>query len=282
MKKFLAISLITALICTFSACSDENTDNSSNVSSQMSSSETSAEVTQPEISDNAQPVTSVTAEPATEKQVTETVTEKITETIQTTAESTTEIVPETTAMVTTAEENYNHVDVSEGIVFDTPIAETSDEELISSAISLFESACKTEWDYTVGSPYELDMNQTAQNQFGWDCYLVTTEGINSIADVRADYHKIFSENYADNLEEVFTEADGHVYCLNGARGADIFYEKSVITAVNSRSDSEISFTIQHTYSGDDFGNEGYTSDDEFVISIDSDGAWRVAKFRMPY
>lgn len=272
MKKFLTISLMAVLICTFSACSDGKTESSSMQSSSESTIETSqTEITQSETSENTE--SQVATVQTTEQ-------ETITESVQTKADTTTEVVPETT--IVTTSENYPHIDVSEGIVFDTPVAEQSDEELISAALALFETACKTEWDYTVGSPYEIDMNQTAQNQFGWDCYLITTEGVNSLADVRADYHKVFSENYEDTLNEVFTEANGHVYCLNGARGSDIFYEKSVITSVNSRSESEIAFTVTNYYTDDDFGGGAYTSDEEFVISVDSDGAWRVAKFRMPY
>lgn len=265
MKKFLTISLMAVLICTLTACSDGNSESS--LQSSDSSVET-LQTVQTDIPEITQPETEKSAETET------------TEAVQTMAEITTEAIIEVTTAVTT--ENNSSIDVSEGIIFDNPVAEMSDEELIASAQALFESACNTEWNYTVGSPYEIDMNVTAQNQFGWDCYLITTEGINSLADVRADYHKVFSENYPDTLDEVFTEADGRVYCLNGARGADIFYEKSVITAINSRSESEISFTVQNSYSGDDFGNEPYTSDEEFIISVDSDGAWRVLKFRMPY
>lgn len=265
MKKLLTISLMAMLICTLSACSDGNSESS------PQSSENPVETSQAVQTDTPE-----TTQPETEQSAeTET-----TEAVQTTAEVTTEAVTEVTTAVTT--ENNIITDVSDGIILDTPVEETSDDELIALAQALFESACRTEWDYTVGSPYELDMSMTAPNQFGWDCYLITTEGINSLADVRADYHRVFSENYADTLDEVFTEAGGRVYCLNGARGADIFYEKSVVTAVNSHSESEISFTVQNSYSGDDFGNEPYVSDEEFVISADSDGAWRVSKFRMPY
>lgn len=269
MKKFLTASVIMALACTFSACGDKTSESVSFSESSVTSSETSG-TNQSETSKNTEPVIT---EQATESEMT-------TESVQTIMSTSTSIVSE--MPVTTASENYEHIDVSEGIVFDAPVAEQSDNELIAAALALFQSACKTEWDYTVGSPYELDMNQTVQNQFGWDCYLVTTEGINSLADVRADYHKIFSENYNDTLDEVFTEANGRVYCLNGSRGADIFYNKSVITSVNSRSESEISFTVTNYFSGDDFGNEAYTMDEDFIISIDSDGVWRVSKFRLPY
>lgn len=269
MKKILTTSLIAVLICSVYACSNEKVENSSMQSSSESIIETS-EITQSKTSENTEPATT---EQTTESEMTK-------ESVSTTAKVTTETISETTTVTTS--ENYSQIDASEGIVFDTPVAGQSDEELIAAALALFESACKTEWDYTVGSPYELDMNQTVQNQFGWDCYLITTEGINSLADVRADYHKVFSENYADSLDEVFTEENGHVYCLNGARGADIFYEKSIFVSIDSRSESEIAFTVQNSYSGDDFGGDAYVSKDEFVISIDSDGAWRVAKFKMPY
>ncbi len=269
MKKLLIISLMTALVCTVSACSDEKTENSSMQSSSESTIETS-EIIQSDTSENT--------EPSTTEQTAES--EMTTESFSTTAEVTSEIISATTTVTTS--ENYSQIDVSEGIVFDTPVNEQSDEELISAALALFQSACKTEWDYTVGSPYEIDMNQTAQNQFGWDCYLITTEGINSLADVRADYHKVFSENYADSLDEVFTEVNGHVYCLNGARGSDIFFASSLLTAVYPRISSELSFTVLQSFRGDDFGNVPYVAEDAFVISIDSDGAWPVAKFRMPY
>ena len=273
MKKFLTASVIMSMACIFSACGDKTSESVSFSESSVISSESSVE-----ISGITQPDTSQNTEPAITEQTTES--EMNTESVQTITSTSASVVSE--VPITTSSENYGDIDASEGIVFDNPIAEQSDEELIAAALALFQSACKTEWDYTVGSPYELDMNRTVQNQFGWDCYLVISEGVNSLEDVRADYHKIFSENYTDTLDEVFTEKNGHVYCLNGSRGADIFYNKSVITSVNSRSESEISFTVTNYFSGDDFGNEAYTMDEDFVISIDSDGVWRVSRFRLPY
>lgn len=273
MKKFLTASIIMAMACTFSACGDKTSENVSFSESSVTSSENSVETSRITQSDTSQ-----NTEPAITEQTTES--EMNTESVQTITSTSASVVSEVS--ITTSSENYGDIDASEGIVFDNPIAEQSDEELIAAALALFQSACKTEWDYTVGSPYELDMNQTVQNQFGWDCYLVISEGVNSLADVRADYHKIFSENYTDTLDEVFTETNGHVYCLNGSRGADIFYKKSVITSVNSRSESEISFTVTNYFSGDDFGKEAYTMDEDFVISIDSDDVWRVSRFRLPY
>lgn len=275
MKKFLTVSVIIALACTFSACGDKTVESSS-LSSE--SSVTSSESSQ--INDTA----TTTADESGVEHMTESETTAESTTKQTTTEKTTvttEITTVTNSAPVTTESVIENTD-NGGIVFDTPVEEQSDDALISAGQELFNSACETEWNYTVGSPYELDMSQTAPNQFGWDCYLVTTDGINSLADVRADYHRVFSENYTDTLDEVFTEANGHVYCLNGLRGSNIFYIESVVTSINSRSESEIAFTVTNYFSGDDYNNEAYTMEEDFVISIDSDGAWRVSKFRLPY
>ncbi|MDE7365115.1 MAG: hypothetical protein K2N27_09595 [Ruminococcus sp.] len=259
MRKIVIISVMTAFLCGFTACGDKTNSSapeSSSVATESSSSET------------------------TESADTATTTEQTTESAIV-SETTTSVTKQTTTTVS-AENIFQQTDISDGIVFSEDVENLTDDALISVAQLLFESACKTEWDFTVGSPYELDTTQTAQNMYGWNCYLITTDGINSLDDIRADYHKIFSESYSDRIDEVFTESGGRVYCLNGARGADIFYEKSVVTAVNSRSDNEISFTVENYYNGDDFGNDAYISTEDFVITIDSDGAWRVLKFRLPY
>ncbi len=274
MKKFLTISLALTLICAFSACSDGQESSIQDSSVSTASTAQVTETVQTTADSELQATTAITTEqPVSEES-----------SLQTTADITTITTKNalTTTVTATEENSPQEVDVSEGIVFDTPVEEKSDEEIISAGFALFRTACETEWNFTVGSPYELDTSQTAQNQFGWDCYLVTTEGINSLADVRADFHKIFSEKYEDTLDEVFTESNGHVYCLNGARGSDIFYEKSEITAINSRSENEISFTVDNFYSDNDFNEGAYVQSDEFVITVDSDGAWRVSKFRMPY
>lgn len=260
MRKIVIISVMTAFLCGFTACGDK-TNSSASESSAVITESSSAETT---ASADTTTTTEQTTESATVSKTTASATEKST----------------TTATSNTS--NFQQTDISGGIVFSEDVEDLTDDELISVAQLLFESACKTEWDFTVGSPYELDTTQTAKNIYGWDCYLITADGINSLDDVRADYHKIFSESYSDRIDEVFTESGGRAYCLNGARGADIFYEKSVVTAVNSRSENEISFTVENYYNGDDFGNDAYISPEDFVITIDSDGAWRVLNFRLPY
>lgn len=157
-----------------------------------------------------------------------------------------------------------------------------DEDVIAAAQQLFEKACETEWSFTVGSPYTLDNSKYITNSYGWQFYLVTAEGINSLADVRADYHSIFSESYEDTLDELYVEEGGRVYCLNGARGSDIFYEGSEVVEITGRDEGEIRFKVVDSYNGASFGGEAYTEEREFVIVKESDGKWKVSKFKLPY
>lgn len=157
-----------------------------------------------------------------------------------------------------------------------------DAEVISAAQELFFKACDTEWQFTVGSPYSLDTSQYITNEYGWQFFLITDERINSLDDVREDYHRVFSENYEDTLYEVFMEDNGRAYCLNGARGSDVFYEGSNIVEITDRADGEICFRVENSYSDDGFGGGAYTENAEFTVVKDSDGVWRVGKFKLPY
>ncbi|MDE5764891.1 MAG: hypothetical protein K2N49_01130 [Ruminococcus sp.] len=162
------------------------------------------------------------------------------------------------------------------------VPEQSDDEIIMEAQYLFGEACLKEWNFTVGSPYELDESQYITNDYGWRYYLVTEPDINSFADVMADYHMIFSPEYPDTLSEIFIEDDGHVYCLNGMRGSDIFFEQTVLSGIISRSENEIVFTAESTYSDDGLGNGITIIENEFSIVKNDDGEWRVSRFRLPY
>lgn len=160
--------------------------------------------------------------------------------------------------------------------------EQSDDEVIAAAQYLFGEACLKEWNFTVGSPYELDTSQYITNEYGWQYYLVTEPDINSLADVMADYHKIFSEEYSDTLNELFIESEGHVYCLNGMRGSDIFFEQTVLSEIVSRNENEIVFTAESSYSDDGLGNGANVIEDVFAIVKGDNGTWRVSRFRLPY
>lgn len=160
---------------------------------------------------------------------------------------------------------------------------SSDSELIAAAQVLYEAACDTSWRYHVGCPYSLDYNSYTENELGWQYYLVTEEGISSIADVEADYNKVFSEAYENDLSEIYIESDGRVYALDGERGADIYYTGSKITGIAEKTDGEIFFTVENYYSGDDLLGEGdFTKTAEFSAVISADGSWRAGKFTLPY
>ena len=162
-------------------------------------------------------------------------------------------------------------------------SDSDDDVSIEEAQELFELACRTNWDFHVGSPYDLDFSATAQNDMGWDFYLVKDEGINSLADVEADYYTIFSSKYPNDLNEIFIENQGHVYALGGDRGADIYYIDSVVTSVKERTEDEIIFNVENNYSGDDYTGTGpYTETEEFSVVISDDGSLRVGRFRLPY
>lgn len=204
--------------------------------------------------------------------------------ITTKAEESAETVTSTTA-AEDFEETVTTAETSEGFTFpedDPEFEEKLDVEVIAAAKLLFETACETEWKFTVGSPYSIDTSQYVTNEYDWQYYLITDEGINSLDDVRADFHRVFSKEYNDTLDELYIEKGGRVYCLNGARGSDIFYEGSEITEITGRSDGEIRFKVVSSYNGASFGGEAYTEETEFVIIRESDGAWRVSEFKLPY
>lgn len=165
---------------------------------------------------------------------------------------------------------------------DPEFEEQLDNEVINAAQALFETACETEWIFTVGSPYELDTSEYVTNDYGWQYYLITNEEIDSFEDVLEDYYEVFSPDYKNTLDELYREQDGKVYCLNGARGSNIFYEGTEVTLITGRDDGEIRFNVVSTYSGGGEDNAPYTEENEFIIRRNDDGAWRVSEFKLPY
>ncbi len=160
---------------------------------------------------------------------------------------------------------------------------SDDAQLIADAEALFLKACETNWNYHVGCPYPLDYASYIENEYGWQFFLVTENGVNSIADVEADYYKVFSDTYENDLNEIYMESDGRVYALDGERGADIFYQGSRITGITEKNDTEIFFTVENSYSGDDFDpNAAYTETKAFSVVIHEDGSLRVGEFSLPY
>ncbi len=169
------------------------------------------------------------------------------------------------------------------VIFEESYEKESDATLIAAAQSLFESACRTEWKFTIGCPYNTDAEDYIENEFEWRFYRITDSSITTLADVERDYYKVFSRKYPNLLNQLFITGDGAVYALNASRGADIFYEKSTVSEITSRTDDEIFFTVENHYSGTDRDPDmPEIRTDTFSVVIESDGAWRAGKFNLPY
>ncbi|MBQ8960342.1 MAG: hypothetical protein IJ071_03880 [Ruminococcus sp.] len=156
-----------------------------------------------------------------------------------------------------------------------------DAALIAKAQEMFELACTTEWDFTLGLRYTVDPETYYENQYSWRMYLITDPGINSMEDIRNDYHTVFSSSRPDGLDEIFAEIGGRAYALSGGRGSNIFYESSEVTEIQSRTDTEAVFTVVHHMNGSDFGDDPVDETDTFSLVIE-DGAIKVDQFRLPY
>ena len=168
------------------------------------------------------------------------------------------------------------------VVFSVQSSEINDSTMISAAQALFESACQTTWNFTVGCPFEVDHSDSIQGDHMWTYYRITDSSVKSISDVEKAYYKVFSDRYPHPLSEIFTEQDGAVYALCGNRGSDIYYSSSKISGIKSKTDDEIIFTVDNYYSDGDYGEGPHTETDEFSAVIGSDNVWRAGIFHMPY
>ncbi len=133
-------------------------------------------------------------------------------------------------------------------------------------------------DFKLSDLPPVDKRTLMENWNDWVCDRNLT-----LADVEKDYYKVFSRKYPNLLNELFIAGDGAVYALNASRGADIFYEKSTITEITSRTDEEIFFTVENHYSGTDRDPDmPETRTDTFSVVIENDGSWHAGKFNLPY
>lgn len=286
MKRLI---MITSLCGMLLMCSCE--DNTVGNIEFSETSETSSAITET-IPDNSE-ATEIHTQSVTEK-VSDTETETITITTISSLSTTTEALQtETTTLQTTqtssqtmetftepADKSFE-IDENGAVIMEVQ-DETDDSELISAGQILYEKACETDFRYHVGCPYNLDYNTYIENQYGWPYYLVTNEGYTSIADVEKDYYKIFAEERGNDLSEIYMEQDGRVYALDGARGANIFYESSEVTGIIEKTDNKIVFSVDNHYTGDDRDPEASVTETEQFSVIIHDGEWRVAEFYLPY
>ncbi|MDE5584461.1 MAG: hypothetical protein K2J08_12255 [Ruminococcus sp.] len=170
------------------------------------------------------------------------------------------------------------------VKFDGNTEDMDERSKLSAGQALFESACRTEWAFTVGCPYPTDENDTIQNNFGWTFYRITDENIKTFSDVENDYNKVFSERYPnEDLKLLYIESSGSVYAFNDTREMDYYYSVSKITAVQSETADEIIFTVTNYYDGTDLSpDEPHTEETTFSAVIGSDGKWKAGQFTLPY
>lgn len=268
IKKFLTVFTVTMLLGAFSACSKEDSDNTDS-QPETTTSAIQAETTQP---DPLAPKTEAAA---------------ATETTATASTSAVTKKPVGDAENTTSQPDplgggaFSYDD-NGAVVFEDDFEQQDDRILISAAQALFESACRTQWKFTVGCPYDIDINDYVENNFGWQFYKITDSSIHSFSDVENDYFKVFSDRYPHELSELYIENNGAVYALSGQRGSDYFYSMSKVTDIGEQNGNEIFFTVENYYDGSDFSPEAYSQTEEFSVVIGDDGVWRAGKFRLPY
>lgn len=274
MKKYL--SVITAALLTlgaFSGCGNKKTGSASEEVQPVTGTTVQADPLAPSNTTAAAEETETTAATTAEK-----------------AETTTASASETTA-VTTEEATYQPdplgggaftYDENGAVAFEKDALEQDDQVLISAGQALFESACRTEWKFTVGTPYDVDINDYVENALGWQFYRITDSGITSMQDVEDDYHQVFSESHKDELSDLYMEENGAVYALSANRGRNIYYSTSKVTGIESKENGEIVFTVENYYSGSDFDDEPYSKEAAFSAVIGSDGKWKAGEFTLPY
>ena len=258
MKKYISTIIAAAMLCGLCSCGDK-------VTSESAGQKTTQPTTEAAAATEAAPEAEVTtaadeaAAPAT----------------------TTNAAVQPASAPEEADLTVFHNNGSGAIVFDAPAGDQSEATLIAAAQALYESAHETSLKFTVGCPYSYDKSQYVEGNYGWQYYLVTQEGINSVADVKADYHKVFSEKYPDHIEETYLDSNGRVYCLCGERGTNIEYIKSEVISLDGKTDDELYFTVRDYYDASAWGDGPYTEDRTFSAVIGSDGTWRAGTFTLP-
>lgn len=283
MKKFVTAFLLTAIIISSYSCEKKQTDNNADTSQSTESSEIPQETIQPD--PYAVKTVSSTTTTSTKKTTSSSTTGKTTSTVTIVAESveaSTESIEEVTEADPLGAGAFSYD--SDGALQFTEEPETDNEQLMMSAAqALFESACRYQWLFTVGCPYEIDTESVVENGFGWKYYKITDENIHSIADIENDYHKVFSERYPnEDLKMLYLELDGEVYALNGQREMNPYYSVSKIVDIQSQTDDEIFFTVENYYEGSDVSPDEPYSEKETFSMVLTENKIRAGQFRLPY
>ncbi len=258
MKKHILTVIAAAMLCGLASCGDK-------VTSESAGQKTTQPTTEAAAATEAAPEAEVTtaAEEATAPA------------------TTTNAAVQPASAPEGADLSVFHNNGSGAVVFDAPAGDQSEATLIAAAQLLYDSAHQTALRFSIGCPYSIDQNNCIEGSYGWQYYLVTQEGINSVADVKADYHKVFSDKYPDDINLTYWDGDGGVYCLCGQRGTNIEYVKSEVVSYDGKTDDELFFTVCDYYDASAWGDGPYTENRTFSAVIDPDGTWRAGTFTLP-
>ena len=79
------------------------------------------------------------------------------------------------------------------VVFKTDFKDADDRTMLSAAQALFESACRTQWNFTVGCPFKIDEQFIETGNFNWRYYHISDSNIKTFSDVENAYHKHLSQ-----------------------------------------------------------------------------------------
>lgn len=267
MKKFIAVIAAAALCAGAASC---NNQKAGKVPHPKQKSEESTTLEEDKLSESTAATTSNS----------KTTTKKTTTTSTTTITKATEPITQPDPLGNGSFE-YNG---DGAVIFEADINSANDKTLIAAAQALFESACRTAWNFTVGCPYNVDMNSYIEaGSFSWRYYRITDSNINSYNDIINEYQKVFSSRYPSNeLPNLYCDNGDSAYALCGNRGANIYYSSSKVTDIKSRSDDEIVFTVENYYDGSDYDDGAHTETEEFSVVIENGNVWKAGKFKLPY
>ena len=279
MNRYLsAFIAFSAVLCLSAGCGKKASIASSTLSSETPTAPVSAAE---EIITQSDPLAPTTETP--QQQETTAVVSGAAGSVETTNSQSTETATEEEQQLDPLANSAFSYDESGAVVLKKDISELDEAELLSAGQALFQSACRTEWSYTVGCPYELDNDDFIENDFGWQYHRIITPGISSYSDVLRDYHKVFSDTHEDQLADLYIEKDGAVYALSAARGQDLYYTASKVTSVKERNMNEIVFSVESFYSGSDMSPDTPTSKtNDFSAVIGSDNKLYAGQFVLPY
>lgn len=165
-----------------------------------------------------------------------------------------------------------------------PVMGFDDDQLLELAQNLHDVACEMAWNYYNGTAYNLDYDSIIQDEYGNTYFLIEDDSINSLDDIKEDWLGIFSNKYyPTDFGNKFLEYDGKVYCNDGSRGADIYYDSTEITEITSKSEdgTEVFFNAVSHYVDPNDNSPMEDKVDEFSIILE-DGSYHVGKFTLPY